>query len=99
MVIMEVVSCSALYRGNFLVAAVNVFVRWRGRGGTVQIFGDDARAGKDGHSRGAACNLLDAESVAIVGICAGGAAVGGAGGAALTIVNEGVDAVVGHVSA
>ena len=91
-------------RGNLLAARIYVLVRGIRRSDTVVILRELQRAGineNDG-GRGAGAirdALLNAKTVAVVNVRAGRTAVGSADSMVLGVVDEGVEAVVGHVAA
>src|SRR5215467_13234476 len=81
-------------------ARINILPR---RAGAIVVFGDDLGAGEDVHGgRGISANqrhFFDAQAVAVIRVGAGVAAVGGADGVILSVVNERVVPIVRHVAA
>ncbi len=91
-------------RGNLLAARIYVLVRGIRRSDTVVILRELQRAGinENDVGRGAGAirdALLNAKTVAVVNVRAGRTAVGSADSMVLGVVDEGVEAVVGHVAA
>ena len=98
MVVVPVIGGAALDAGDALASGIDVFAGW-GRGyDTVDVLGEHLRAKKNGNGGGAAGDFLHALAVAVIGVDAGSAAVARASGAVFAIVDDGIDAVVGHVS-
>src|SRR6266851_565305 len=79
-------------------ASINVLARGSGGGSAIVIFSGNFGAGENVNGCSAPGDFFDAQAVAVIGVSARTAAIGGAGGAAFTIIDESIDAIVGHVA-
>src|SRR5205085_7553067 len=99
MVLVVILGAGGIDLGEQGRAAVDILAGRRADGCAVVVLGDDFGAGENVNGGRAAGDLFHAQTVAVVGICAGGAAVVGADGAVFRVIDERIRAIVGHIAA